>query len=74
MSKTQEQLDEELFASLLPTIDEMFDKIFPAKMFCEAEIADEELIEEPHHFDCPAVDGLGCRCEELYQEEDDDQE
>ena len=47
MSKTQEQLDEELFASLLPTIDDMFGRIFPlfpAKMFCEAE--DAELIED----------------------------
>jgi hypothetical protein len=44
MGRTQEQLDEELMMSLLPTIDEMFDKIFPAKMFCEAE--DAELIED----------------------------
>ena len=60
MSKTQEQLDEELFDSLLPTIDEMFDKIFPAKMFCEAE--DAELIEDFED----AVDED--------EEEDDDQE
>jgi len=46
MSKTQEQLDEELFASLLPTIDDMFDKIFPAKMFCEAEEAIEDVVDE----------------------------
>ena len=44
MSKTQEQLDEELMMSLLPTIDDMFSKIFPSKMFCEAE--DAELIED----------------------------
>lgn len=60
MSKSQEQLDEELFASLLPTIDEMFDKIFPAKMFCEAE--DAELIED--------FEGVVDEDEE----EDDDQE
>lgn len=46
MSKTQEQLDEELFASLLPTIDDMFDKIFPAKMFCEAEEDIEDVVDE----------------------------
>ena len=44
MSKTQEQLDEELMMSLLPTIDDMFSKLFPSKMFCEAE--DAELIED----------------------------
>ena len=49
MSKSQEQLDEELMMSLLPTIDEMFDKIFPAKMFCEAE--DAELIEDFEDFE-----------------------
>ena len=43
MSKSQEQLDVELMMSLLPTLDEMFDKIFPAKMFCEG---DAELIED----------------------------
>lgn len=48
MSKTQEQLDEELMMSLLPTIDDMFNKIFPAKMFCEAEedIEDESEDDE----------------------------
>ena len=46
MSKSQEQLDEELFASLLPTIDDMFDKIFPAKMFCEAEEDIEDVVDE----------------------------
>ena len=46
MSKSQEQLDEELFASLLPTIDDMFDKIFPAKMFCEAEENIEDVVDE----------------------------
>lgn len=44
MSKTQEQLDEELMMSLLPTIDDMFSRMFPSKMFCEAE--DAELIED----------------------------
>lgn len=44
MSKTQEQLDVELMMSLLPTIDDMFSRIFPSKMFCEAE--DAELIED----------------------------
>jgi len=44
MNKTQEQLDEELMMSLLPTIDDMFSKLFPSKMFCEAE--DAELIED----------------------------
>jgi len=44
MNKTQEQLDEELMMSLLPTIDDMFSRIFPSKMFCEAE--DAELIED----------------------------
>lgn len=42
MRKTQEQLDEELMMSLLPTIDDMFSKIFPSKMFCEAKDEDEE--------------------------------
>ena len=60
MSKTQEQLDEELFASLLPTIDDMFAQMFPAKMFCEAE--DAELIED---FEDVVDEG---------EEEDDDQE
>ena len=49
MSKTQEQLDEELFASLLPTIDDMFGRIFPlfpAKMFCEAEEDIEDVVDE----------------------------
>lgn len=46
MSKSQEQLDEELMMSLLPTIDEMFDKIFPAKMFCEAEEDIEDVVDE----------------------------
>ncbi|MFN5117813.1 MAG: hypothetical protein ACK5JJ_06905 [Cyanobacteriota bacterium] len=48
MSKTQEQLDEELMMSLLPTIDDMFNKIFPAKTFCEAEedIEDESEDDE----------------------------
>ena len=46
MSKTQEQLDEELMMSLLPTIDEMFDKIFPAKMFCEVEEDIEDVVDE----------------------------
>ena len=58
MSKTQEQLDEELFASLLPTIDDMFGRIFPlfpAKMFCEAEEGIEGVVDED-------------------EEEDDDQE
>jgi len=40
MNKTQEQLDEELMMSLLPTIDDMFSKLFPSKMFCEAEESD----------------------------------
>ena len=38
----QEKLDEELMMSLLPTIDDMFSRIFPSKMFCEAEESDEE--------------------------------
>lgn len=49
MSKSQEQLDEELFASLLPTIDDMFGRIFPlfpAKMFCEAEEDIEDVVDE----------------------------
>ncbi len=61
MSKSQEQLDEELMMSLLPTIDEMFDKIFPAKMFCEAE--DAELIEDFEDFE-----------DVMDEEEDDDEE
>jgi hypothetical protein len=44
MSKTQEQLDEELMMSLLPTIDDMFSRMFQLDMFCEAE--DAELIED----------------------------
>ena len=44
MSKTQEQLDEEMLAALLPTINDMFSRMFPSKMFCEAE--DAELIED----------------------------
>jgi hypothetical protein len=35
MSKTQEQLDEEMLASLLPTINDMFSRIF-----CEARVSD----------------------------------
>ena len=60
MSKTQEQLDEELFASLLPTIDDMFDKIFPAKMFCEIDFI-EDVVDEDDDGDED-------------EEEDDDQE
>lgn len=43
--KTQDELDEELIRSLLPTIDDMFERIFPRKMFCEVEedIEDVEL-------------------------------
>jgi hypothetical protein len=40
MSKTQEQLDEEMLAALLPTINDMFSRMFPSKMFCEAEDAE----------------------------------
>jgi hypothetical protein len=43
MSKTQEQLDEELMMSLLPTIDDMFSRMF-TRSVCEAE--DAELIED----------------------------
>jgi hypothetical protein len=25
-------------------------------------------LEDKHHFDCPAFDGFGCRCEELNKE------
>ena len=27
-----------------------------------------ELSEDPHHTDCPAFDGYGCRCDELIGE------
>jgi hypothetical protein len=46
MSKTQEQLDEELMMSLLPTIDDMFSRIFPSKMFCETEEDIEDVVDE----------------------------
>ena len=44
MGKTTEQLDEEFFMSIRDTVDDMFARMFPAKMFCEAE--DAELIED----------------------------
>ena len=28
----------------------------------------EDLLEDPHHPDCPAIDGFGCRCEEIERE------
>jgi len=28
----------------------------------------EDLLEDPHHPDCPAFDGFGCRCEEIERE------
>jgi hypothetical protein len=46
MSKTQEQLDEEMLAALLPTINDMFSRIFPSKMFCEAEEDIEDVVGE----------------------------
>lgn len=46
MSKTQEQLDEEMFRGMLDTVDDMFDKIFPAKMFCEVEEDIEDVVDE----------------------------
>ena len=42
----QEKLDEELMMALLPTIDDMFSKIFPSKMFCEAEEDIEDVVDE----------------------------
>lgn len=39
MNKTQEQLDEELMMSLLPTIDDMFTRMF-TRSVCEAEVSD----------------------------------
>lgn len=46
MSKSQEQLDEELMMSIRDTVDDMFTRMFPPKMFCEAEVTDAELIED----------------------------
>lgn len=43
MGKTTEQLDEEFFMSIRDTVDDMFARMFPAKMFCEG---DAELIED----------------------------
>ena len=28
----------------------------------------EDLLEDPHHPDCPAFDGFGCRCQEIERE------
>lgn len=41
-NKTQEELDEELMMSIRDTVDEMFEKMFPPKMFCEVEEDKEE--------------------------------
>jgi len=56
MSKTQEQLDEEMFRGMLDTVDDMFGRLFPlfpakmplfpAKMFCEAEEDIEDVVDE----------------------------
>lgn len=56
MSKTQEQLDEEMFRGMLDTVDDMFGRLFPlfpakmplfpAKMFCEVEEDIEDVVDE----------------------------
>ena len=56
MSKSQEQLDEEMFRGMLDTVDDMFGRLFPlfpakmppfpAKMFCEAEEDIEDVVDE----------------------------
>lgn len=58
MDKTIEQEDEEFFMSIRDTVDDMFTRMFPTKMFCEAE--DAEIVEDFED----VVD----------EEEDDDQE
>ncbi len=46
MSKTQEQKDEEFFMSIRDTVDDMFMKLFPSKMFCEVESETKDTDDE----------------------------
>lgn len=50
-NKTQEELDEELMMSIRDTVDEMFEKMFPAKMFCEVEEDIEDVVDEEEDSD-----------------------
>ena len=51
MSKSQEQLDEEFMLSIRDTVDEMFEKMFPLKMFCEVEEDIEDVVDEEKNDD-----------------------
>ena len=42
MSKTQEQLDEEMLAALLPTINDMFSRMFAPREIKEDKESDDE--------------------------------
>jgi len=46
MGKTTEQLDEEFFMSIRDTVDDMFARMFPTKMFCEVEEDIEDVVGE----------------------------
>ena len=53
--------------------DEMFcDGDYDADSYnvvhAEEYIQQVDELEDKHHFDCPAFDGFGCRCEELNKE------
>lgn len=45
-NKTQEELDEEFMMSIRDTVDDMFEKMFPSKMFCEVEEDIEDVVDE----------------------------
>ena len=45
-----------------PTYDEIWSDICTAMAVIQEEL---RVSEEVHHPDCPAVDGFGCRCNEL---------
>lgn len=55
-------------SDLIPEGDEQYDAIW--NDVCTAMAVIEEALnasEQIHHAECPAVDGFGCRCNELEQ-------
>ena len=46
MSNKIELENEELLKGMMSTFDDMFSKIFPSKMFCEAEEDIEDVVDD----------------------------